>query len=144
MKKKSFLAVLCSAALLLQLAPAVLAEDVVTDTPTDSAVTTDETIADASGTFGYATWTLVGDTLTLSGNGDLPNDVDDNYINRIQNIDNLDEIVYYPWMKYRSIVKHLVIEDGIQNIPQAAFAYFYALETVDFPSTPLTISSCAF
>lgn len=144
MKKKSFLAVLCSAALLLQLAPAVLAEDVVTDTPTDSAVTTDETTADASGTFGYATWTLVGDTLTLSGNGDLPNDVDNNYINRIQNIDNLDEIVYYPWMKYRSIVKHLVIEDGIQNIPQAAFAYFYALETVDFPSTPLTISSCAF
>ena len=144
MKKKSFLAVLCSAALLLQLAPAVLAEDVATDTPTDSAVTTDETTADASGTFGYATWTLVGDTLTLSGNGDLPNDVDDNYINRIQNIDNLDEIVYYPWMKYRSIVKHLVIEDGIQNIPQAAFAYFYALETVDFPSTPLTISSCAF
>ena len=144
MKKKSFLAVLCSAALLLQLAPAVLAEDVATDTPTDSAVTTDETTADASGTFGYATWTLVGDTLTLSGNGDLPNDVDDNYINRIQNIDNLDEIVYYPWMKYRSIVKHLVIEDGIQNIPQAAFAYFYALETVDFPSTPLTINSCAF
>ena len=144
MKKKSFLAVLCSAALLLQLAPAVLAEDVATDTPTDSAVTTDETTADASGTFGYATWTLVGDTLTLSGNGDLPNDVDNNYINRIQNIDNLDEIVYYPWMKYRSIVKHLVIEDGIQNIPQAAFAYFYALETVDFPSTPLTISSCAF
>lgn len=144
MKKKSFLAVLCSAALLLQLAPAVLAEDVVTDTPTDSAVTTDETIADASGTFGYATWTLVGDTLTLSGNGDLPNDVDDNYINRIQNIDNLDEIVYYPWMKYRSIVKHLVIEDGIQNIPQAAFAYFYALETVDFPSTPITIRDHAF
>ena len=144
MKKKSFLAVLCSAALLLQLAPAVLAEDVVTDTPTDSAVTTDETTADASGTFGYATWTLVGDTLTLSGNGDLPNDVDNNYINRIQNIDNLDEIVYYPWMKYRSIVKHLVIEDGIQNIPLAAFAYFFELETVDFPSTPLSISSCAF
>lgn len=144
MKKKSFLAVLCSASLLLQLAPAVLAEDVVTDTPTDSAVTTDETTADASGTFGYATWTLVGDTLTLSGNGDLPNDVDDNYINRIQNIDNLDEIVYYPWMKYRSIVKHLVIEDGIQDIPKAAFAYFYALETVDFPSTPITIRDCAF
>ena len=129
---------------MLQLAPAVLAEDVVTDTPTDSAVTTDETTADASGTFGYATWTLVGDTLTLSGNGDLPNDVDDNYINMIQNIDNLDEIVYYPWMKYRSIIKHLVIEDGIQNIPQAAFAYFYALETVDFPSTPITIRSHAF
>lgn len=144
MKKKSFLAVLCSAALLLQLAPAVLAEDVATDTPTDSAVTTDETTADASGTFGYATWTLVGDTLTLSGNGDLPDDVDDNYINMIQNIDNLDEIVYYPWMKYRSIVKHLVIEDGIQDIPKAAFAYFYALETVDFPSTPITIRDCAF
>lgn len=144
MKKKSFLAVLCSAALLLQLAPAVLAEDVATDTPTDSAVTTDETIADASGTFGYATWTLVGDTLTLSGNGDLPDSVHENYINTISNIDYLDEIVYYPWMKYRSIVKHLVIEDGIQDIPKAAFAYFYALETVDFPSTPITIRDHAF
>ncbi len=144
MKKKSFLAVLCSAALLLQLAPAVLAEDVATDTPTDSAVTTDETTVDASGTFGYATWTLVGDTLTLSGNGDLPDSVHENYINTISNIDYLDKIVYYPWMKYRSIVKHLVIEDGIQDIPKAAFAYFYALETVDFPSTPITIRDCAF
>ncbi|MDD6374233.1 MAG: leucine-rich repeat protein [Ruminococcus sp.] len=144
MKKKSFLAVLCSASLLLQLAPAVLAEDVVTDTPTDSAVTTDETTADASGTFGYATWTLVGDTLTLSGNGDLPDSVDDNYVNVIGNSELWEDAVHYPWMKYRSIVKHLVIEDGIQNIPQAAFAYFYALETVDFPSTPLTINSCAF
>ena len=144
MKKKSFLAVLCSAALLLQLAPAVLAEDVATDTPTDSAVTTDETTVDASGTFGYATWTLVGDTLTLSGNGDLPDSVHENYINTISNIDYLDKIVYYPWMKYRSIVKHLVIEDGIQDIPKAAFAYFYALETVEFPSTPITIRDCAF
>lgn len=144
MKKKSFLAVLCSAALLLQLAPAVLAEDVATDTPTDSAVTTDETTVDASGTFGYATWTLVGDTLTLSGNGDLPDSVHENYINTISNIDYLDEIVYYPWMKYRSVVKHLVIEDGIQDIPKAAFAYFYALETVDFPSTPITIRDHAF
>lgn len=144
MKKKSFLAVLCSAALLLQLAPAVLAEDVATDTPTDSAVTTDETTVDASGTFGYATWTLVGDTLTLSGNGDLPDSVHDNYVNTISNIYYLDKIVYYPWMKYRSIVKHLVIEDGIQDIPKAAFAYFYALETVDFPSTPITIRDCAF
>ena len=144
MKKKSFLAVLCSAALLLQLTPAVLAEDVVTDTPTDSAVTTDETTVDASGTFGYATWTLVGDTLTLSGNGDLPDSVHENYVNTISNIDYLDKIVYYPWMKYRSIVKHLVIEDGIQDIPKAAFAYFYALETVEFPSTPITIRDCAF
>ena len=144
MKKKSFLAVLCSAALLLQLAPAVLADDVVTETPTDSTVTTDETIADTSGTFGYATWTLVGDTLTLSGNGDLPDSVHENYINTISNIDYLDKIVYYPWMKYRSIVKHLVIENGIQDIPKAAFAYFYALETVDFPSTPITIRDCAF
>lgn len=144
MKKKSFLAVLCSAALLLQLAPAVLAEDVVTDTPTDSAVTTDETTADASGTFGYATWTLVGDTLTLSGNGDLPDSVDDNYVNVIGNSELWEDAVHYPWMKYRSVVKHLVIKNGIQDIPKAAFAYFYALETVEFPSTPITIRDYAF
>ena len=35
MKKKSFLAILCSAALFLQLAPAVLANDVLSDATTD-------------------------------------------------------------------------------------------------------------
>lgn len=143
MKKKSFLAILCSAALFLQLAPAVLADDVLSDATTDEIVTTEETITD-SGEFGNAIWVLKGDTLTLSGKGDLPDDVDDNYVNVIGNSELWEDAVHYPWMKYRSIVKHLVIEDGIQNIPQAAFAYFYALETVDFPSTPLTIHSCAF
>lgn len=143
MKKKSFLAILCSAALFLQLAPAVLADDVLSDATTDEVVTTEETITD-SGEFGNAIWVLKGDTLTLSGNGDLPDDVHDNYVNTISNIYYLDKIVYYPWMKYRSVVKHLVIENGIQDIPKAAFAYFYALETVDFPSTPITIRDHAF
>lgn len=143
MKKKSFLAVLCSAALLLQLAPAVLADDVLSDATTDEIVTTEEGVTDF-GEFGNALWTLKGDTLTLSGKGDLPDDVHDNYVNTISNIYYLDKIVYYPWMKYRSVVKHLVIENGIQDIPKAAFAYFYALETVDFPSTPITIRDHAF
>lgn len=143
MKKKSFLAILCSAVLFLQLAPAVLADDVLSDATTDEVVTTEETITD-SGEFGNAIWVLKGDTLTLSGNGDLPDDVHDNYVNTISNIYYLDKIVYYPWMKYRSVVKHLVIENGIQDIPKAAFAYFYALETVDFPSTPITIRDHAF
>lgn len=121
----------------------MLADDVLSDATTDEVVTTEETITD-SGEFGNAIWVLKGDTLTLSGNGDLPDDVHDNYVNTISNIYYLDKIVYYPWMKYRSVVKHLVIENGIQDIPKAAFAYFYALETVDFPSTPLTIHSCAF
>ncbi len=143
MKKKSFLAVLCSAALLLQLAPAVLADDVLSDATTDEIVTTEEGVTDF-GEFGNALWVLKGDTLTLSGKGDLPDDVHDNYVNTISNIYYLDKIVYYPWMKYRSVVKHLVIENGIQDIPNAAFAYFYALETVDFPSTPITIRDHAF
>lgn len=143
MKKKSFLAILCSAVLFLQLAPAVLADDVLSDATTDEVVTTEETITD-SGEFGNAIWVLKGDTLTLFGNGDLPDDVHDNYVNTISNIYYLDKIVYYPWMKYRSVVKHLVIKNGIQDIPKAAFAYFYALETVDFPSTPITIRDHAF
>ena len=143
MKKKSFLAVLCSAALLLQLAPAVLADYVLSDATTDEIVTTEEGVTDF-GEFGNALWVLKGDTLTLSGKGDLPDDVHDNYVNTISNIYYLDKIVYYPWMKYRSVVKHLVIENGIQDIPKAAFAYFYALETVDFPSTPITIRDHAF
>lgn len=143
MKKKSFLAILCSAALFLQLAPAVLANDVLSDATTDEIVTTEEGVTDF-GEFGNALWVLKGDTLTLSGKGDLPDDVHDNYVNTISNIYYLDKIVYYPWMKYRSVVKHLVIENGIQDIPKAAFAYFYALETVDFPSTPITIRDHAF
>lgn len=143
MKKKSFLAILCSAVLFLQLAPAVLADDVLSDATTDEIVTTEEGVTDF-GEFGNALWVLKGDTLTLSGKGDLPDDVHDNYVNTISNIYYLDKIVYYPWMKYRSVVKHLVIENGIQDIPKAAFAYFYALETVDFPSTPITIRDHAF
>lgn len=112
MKKKSFLAVLCSAALLLQLAPAVLADDVLSDATTDEVVTTEETITD-SGEFGNAIWVLKGDTLTLSGNGDLPDDVDDNYVNVIGNSELWEDAVHYPWMKYRSVVKHLVIKNGI-------------------------------
>ena len=108
MKKKSFLAVLCSAALLLQLAPAVLADDVLSDATTDEIVTTEEGVTDF-GEVGNALWVLKGDTLTLSGKGDLPDDVHDNYVNTISNIYYLDKIVYYPWMKYRSVVKHLVI-----------------------------------
>lgn len=57
MKKKSFLAVLCSAALFLQLAPAVLADDVLSDATTDEVVTTEETITD-SGEFGNAIWDI--------------------------------------------------------------------------------------
>lgn len=143
MKKKSFLAVLCSAALFLQLAPAVLADDVLSDATTDEIVTTEEGVTDF-GEFGYALWTLKGDTLTLSGNGDLPDSVDDNYVNVIGNSELWEDAVHYPWMKYHSVVKHLIIKDGIQDIPKAAFAYFYALETVEFPSTPITIRSHAF
>ena len=143
MKKKSFLAILCSAALFLQLAPAVLADDVLSDATTDEIVTTEEGVTDF-GEFGYALWTLKGDTLTLSGNGDLPDSVDDNYVNVIGNSELWEDAVHYPWMKYRSVVKHLVIKNGIQDIPKAAFAYFYALETVDFPSTPITIRDHAF
>lgn len=143
MKKKSFLAILCSAALFLQLAPAVLADDVLSDATTDEIVTTEEGVTDF-GEFGYALWTLKGDTLTLSGKGDLPDDVDDNYVNVIGNSELWEDAVHYPWMKYHSVVKHLIIKDGIQDIPKAAFAYFYALETVEFPSTPITIRSHAF
>ena len=143
MKKKSFLAILCSAILFLQLAPAVLADDVLSDATTDEIVTTEEGVTDF-GEFGYALWTLKGDTLTLSGKGDLPDDVDDNYVNVIGNSELWEDAVHYPWMKYHSVVKHLVIKNGIQDIPKAAFAYFYALETVEFPSTPITIRDHAF
>ena len=65
MKKKSFLAVLCSAALLLQLAPAVLADDVLSDATTDEIVTTEEGVTDF-GEFGNALWVLKGDTVTYA------------------------------------------------------------------------------
>lgn len=42
----------------------------------------------------------------------------------------------YPWEEYRySYVENLVIGEGITDIPQYPFICFYALKTIEFPST---------
>lgn len=144
MKKKSFVAVLCSVALLFQTAPAVFADGIAADGMTDSVVTTEETITTDTGEFGNATWILKGDTLTLIGDGDLPDSVDKYFFNHMFDDTDIENYVYYPWMKYRNVVKHLVIKGTITDIPVAAFAFFYQLETVEFPSSPITIRSYSF
>ena len=145
MKKKQFLAILCTTTMLLQTTPAVLAVDA------DITGTTDTTITASTekdtGIWGDVTWTLEGDTLTFSGTGKMPT------LESLQN--NVPEIynaeleqdgfrTYYPWAKYRMTVKNLVIEDGVQNLPNGAFAYFYQLESITFPETPLSVESFAF
>lgn len=113
--------------------------------------TTDTTITASTekdtGIWGDVTWTLEGDTLTFSGTGKMPTlESLQNNVPEIYNaeLEQDDFRTYYPWAKYRMTVKNLVIEDGVQNLPNGAFAYFYQLESITFPETPLSVESFAF
>ena len=91
-------------------------------------------------------WTLDGDTLTISGEGEMAN---------------WDRGDQAPWAFYADEIRHVVIQDGVQNIGRCAFSMSsdaiprslidtggtpapYALETVDLGSTVQTIGAYAF
>ena len=89
------------------------------------------------------TWTLTGDTLTISGQGEMAgwsNSEDP------------------PWTQYRNEIHHVVIEDGVINIGTRAFAYNslipmslsdsepdgFLIESVDLGETVQGIGEYAF
>lgn len=49
-----------------------------------------------------------------------------------------------PWFEYSRKITSIVIEDGITGIGDYAFAYLYALESVTFSDTVITIGTAAF
>ncbi len=101
---------------------------------------------ETSGVWGDITWELTDDgTLTLRGTGTMPS-IDYTSIPSIYTpeFDQDGTFTYYPWTKYRAATKKIVIEDGVENLPIGAFAYFYQLESVTFPTTPISVDSYAF
>ena len=80
-------------------------------------------------------WELNGDTLTISGTGDMY----DLY-------DNGGAITKYtkPWLHSESQIKHVVIEEGVTSIGANAFQLCTVLEDVSIPSTVTKIGFGAF
>lgn len=66
-------------------------------------------------------------TLTISGTGAMDTD-------------------WYspPWKEYNDLIKNIVVEEGITEVSDTAFAYAENLETVSLPSTLTYISGYAF
>ncbi len=75
------------------------------------------------------TWTIGGDTLTISGTGDMTGW--QNYSIR-------------PWNEYRDQIKHVVIEEGVTSIGGYAFYLQSTLETVSISDTVTSIGNEAF
>jgi len=86
----------------------------------------------SSGTVGSLTWALDSNgTLTVSGNGAMPDYDSTNDIN-------------LPWAPYIAQTKKLVIEDGITAIGFFAFKDFIALKEVSIADTVEKIDDGAF
>lgn len=91
------------------------------------------------------TWKLAGDTLTISGEGQMAN---------------WERGEYAPWAFYSDEIRHVVIADGVTSVGQRAFGigsdiipvsvietgpdYDYPIESVSLGSTVQVIGSAAF
>ncbi|MCD8117446.1 MAG: leucine-rich repeat protein [Oscillospiraceae bacterium] len=75
------------------------------------------------------TWTWDGSTLTISGEGALPDE---------------GTIDTAPWARYKDYVAEVVIEEGVTNIPSYAFYNYVSLTSVTLPETLETIGARAF
>lgn len=92
-----------------------------------TAFATDSTIANGTAGEGV-TWVLDSEgTLTISGEGEIVVD-------------------WYapPWEEYNDLIKTIVVEEGITEVPDSAFAYAENLVTVSVPSTVTHIGTIAF
>ncbi len=83
----------------------------------------------ANGTAGEGiTWVLDSDgTLTISGTGEM-------------------DTSWYspPWQEYNDLIKNIVVEEGVTEVSDTAFAYAENLVTVSLPSTVTYIDTLAF
>lgn len=80
------------------------------------------------GTTGPLTWTLSDGTLTISGNGAMPDYFYDDF----------------PWYPYRSSITSVSIGDGVTRIGSDAFRDCRALTSVAIPNSVTSIGTAAF
>ena len=79
------------------------------------------------GTTGPLTWNINNGTLTISGEGEMP-----------------DYLLDQPWYDYKDDIHTLVIESGVTSIGSFAFYYFENLTSVSISNNVLSINSYAF
>ena len=85
-----------------------------------------------SGTCGdNLTWTLSNGILTISGTGAMKDYTYDNKPTA-------------PWYSYSSSIKTVIIEDGVTNIGNYAFAYCSSLTSITIPNSVTSIGYHAF
>ena len=80
---------------------------------------------------GNVTWTLDGDTLTISGAGDM-----ESY--------NTFAKGRAPWFERRDLIKKIVIADGVTKIGMFAFEYCANLTEIKIPASVVEIDWYAF
>ena len=77
-------------------------------------------------------WDLKGDTLFISGRGDMANYEWSNHL------------LSAPWTAYSKQIKYVVIRDSVTSIGDYAFQYCTSLTSVTFPNSLKTIGEGAF
>jgi len=82
-----------------------------------------------SGTTGPLTWELNDGTLTISGDGKMPD---------------YDRSGMTPWYEYQYAIFTVVIENGVENIGSNAFSYCTNLTSVIIPNSVKSIGYSAF
>jgi hypothetical protein len=81
------------------------------------------------GQTGPLTWNLNNGTLTISGNGAMPD---------------YDFLILAPWTPYYENITIVVIENGVTSIGDFAFFYCAALTSVTIPFSVTSIGQLAF
>lgn len=81
-----------------------------------------------------ATWTLDGNTLTISGTGTLTNYISPNSI----------YATFPGWYEYKDEIKKVVITDGITNVGDYSFYQYKFLESVSLPEGITKIGNYTF
>ena len=83
-----------------------------------------------NGQDGNVSWSIVDNTLTLSGTGEMK---DYNYNENIA-----------PWYPYSSQVDKIVINEGLTTIGNSAFALCSGIESIEIPNTIISIGNNSF
>jgi len=81
------------------------------------------------GTTGPLTWNIDNGTLTISGEGAMPD---------------YDYPDYAPWYQYREFISTVIIENGVTTIGVYAFYFCYAIESITISNSVTTIGNNAF